>query len=101
MRLIKNDPYVADLKNVGQLAVLHRVAKLIGEKCVSNEMFHFETSHGHIVDFRLNEIYSRRAHIADIVTLKELARLEQNPWVRYVSISHIDNALLIGLKRRL
>lgn len=100
MRLVKNDEYVKDLTHVGQLAALKKLVSLIGEKNLSPTMYHFETLHGHIVEIRLNEQSARANHVGNMVELSDLAKLEQNSWVRFIAFCRYSTgSISIGLKR--
>ena len=97
-QLIKNDPEDNNLTNVAQFAILNDVAKKIGST-MSKKVYHFETSHGHILDFTLDKHHRSHNNPANLVGFAYLAKLETNPWVRHVSIS--NERLCVHLKRSL
>ncbi len=97
MKLIKNDEFVADLKNCGQIAAIKSVIKALNGKA-DNTCFHFETIHGHIVEVRLAPRYAKIEHIGNVIDRQTLARLEQNPWIRYLRFCIYANAIAVGLR---
>lgn len=85
-KIIKNDEHVGDFNNEGQIEVINKVAEKL-ESVMNDEVWHFESSHGHIVVFNLNSVAEKTRNICEFLSFKFLAELEENPWVRYIRIT--------------
>lgn len=100
MNLIKADVDVRDLTQTGQIAAVKELMKLIGESRLSSTIYHYETIHGHIVDLSLGGTDRDICHVSTYVEFKDLAKLEENPWVRHISFCAFDsNSVSIHLSR--
>ena len=97
MKLIKNDPFVADLTNVKQLAAINEVVQHIDEGRIE-KAFLFETIHGFIVEFHLKShcyVNQRRAERLDTQSVSFWASMA--PKFRWFELS--EGIVSIALHR--